>query len=185
MPYTLNGKTLRAGVGFTDADGIQHPPNWAKWSEAEKIAYGLVWVEPDAPYDNRFYWALGIPRASEDAAEVDEDGLPLLDEKGIQVITKGLKSNAIDVAKQQAAGLLRDTDWMVIRGVENGGKPVTSPVKDYRASVRTASDSIEASIVACTTLAQFMALYETPVDVDGKPTGNAPIGDWPEKVETP
>ena len=33
-----------------------------------------------------------------------------------------------------------------------------------------------------TTLEQFMALYETPVNADGTSTGNAPINNWPEIV---
>jgi len=27
-----------------------------------------------------------------------------------------------------------------------------------------------------------MALYDTPVDSDGVPTGNAPINDWPDEI---
>jgi hypothetical protein len=50
----------------------------------------------------------------------------------------------------------------------------------YRAAVRTTSNTIEASINGAADLAAFMALYETPVDSDGVPTGNAPINDWPE-----
>jgi len=41
---------------------------------------------------------------------------------------------------------------------------------------------IEDRISQCTTLEQFMALYETPVNADGTPTGNAPINDWPKEV---
>ena len=32
-----------------------------------------------------------------------------------------------------------------------------------------------------TKFATFKALFDTPVDSDGKPTGNAPIHDWPEE----
>ena len=32
-----------------------------------------------------------------------------------------------------------------------------------------------------TKFATFKALFDTPVDSDGKPTGNAPINDWPEE----
>jgi hypothetical protein len=41
---------------------------------------------------------------------------------------------------------------------------------------------IETSITNASDLAAFMALYDTPVDSDGKPTGNAPINDWPDEI---
>ena len=56
------------------------------------------------------------------------------------------------------------------------------PVTNYRAAVRTASNSIGTAITNASDLAAFMALYDTPVDSDGKPTGNAPINDWPDEI---
>ena len=38
------------------------------------------------------------------------------------------------------------------------------------------------AINAVKTHAKFMALYDTPVDSDGNPTGNAPISDWPDAI---
>jgi hypothetical protein len=111
--------------------------------------------------------------------EVYENGDPLLDEDGNQVVTKGLKSNAIELVKTQAGGLLAATDWYVIRETETTvAMPET--VATYRAAVRNASGDIEAAIAACTDLASFMALYDVPVDADGNPTGNAPINNFPE-----
>jgi hypothetical protein len=51
-----------------------------------------------------------------------------------------------------------------------------------RAAVRTTSNNIEAAITSASDLAGFMALYETPVDADGNPTGNAPINNWPDAI---
>ena len=59
---------------------------------------------------------------------------------------------------------------------------VDSATLTYRAAVRTASNSIEASITAAADLAAFMALYDTPVDSDGNPTGKAPINNWPDEL---
>jgi len=183
MPYIYSGKALRTGKGWKDNDGVMHPANWATaWSAEEIAAKGITWVDPEPTYDNRFYWAYDVPKALEDVAEVDEDGNPVLDEDGEQVITKGLKSNAIALVKTQAGGLLTPTDWMVIKATEVAEYSVAPEVLQYRSDVRTASNSIEAAILATTTLEGFKALYEAPVDAEGNVTGNAPINDWPEEV---
>ena len=181
MPYSYSGKMLREGRSFKDNDGTLHPATWATaWSDEEKAAKGLVWIDPAPTFDNRFYWSAGVEKALEDVAEVDEDGNPVLDENGVQVITKGLKSNAIALVKTQAGGLLAPTDWMVIKASEVEGYTVPAEIVTYRQAVRQASNDIEDAIVACTDLDSFKALYETPVDAEGNVTGNAPIADWPE-----
>ena len=183
MAYKYSGKVLRVGKAWTDNDGVLHPAQWATaWTDEEKAAKGIVWEDDPAPFDNRFYWSAGVEKALEDKAEVDEDGNPVLDEDGVQVITKGLKSNAIALIKTQAGGLLAPTDWMVIKASEVADYTVPADVITYRQAVRQASNDIEDAIVACTDLDSFKALYETPVDADGNPTGNAPINDWPEEV---
>jgi len=178
--YKYNGKIIRAGRAWS-SDAGHHPANWMLLSDEKKAEIGLVY-EADpvvASFDSRFYWAAGIERALEDVNETNEDGTPMLDIDGNQVVTKGLKSNAIAQTKKTAAGLLAPTDWMVVRSAENG-TDIPADTLAYRANVRAASNNIEAAISAVTTHAAFMALYNAPVDADGNPTGNAPINDWPE-----
>jgi len=179
--YTYNERIIRAGRGWTDSNGVKHPSNWMRWDDATKTAMGLVWVDDPAPFDNRFYWSAGNPKNINDVNEVDEDGNAILDADGNQVVTKGLKSVAIEQTKATAGSLLAPTDWYVTRKAETQTS-IPQTVRDYRSAVRTASGTIEAAINACTTHAQFMALYETPVDADGNPTGDAPIADWPESI---
>jgi hypothetical protein len=180
MAWTFNGKIIREGRSWTDNDGIKHPTNWGRWSDAEKQAAGLVWKDDPAPYDNRFWWDADTPKALDDIPAVDENGDPVLDEKGEQVITKGLKSVYKSIVKQQAGGLLAPTDWYVTRRAESNDD-IPSSVLAYRAAVRAASDQIEAAIEAATDHASFVALFDTPVDADGNATGKAPINDWPEE----
>jgi len=186
MAWKLNNKTIRAGRGFTDSNGTKHPKGWMRWTDAEKTAAGLVWEDDPAPYDNRFYWGRQddgtlIPKSLDDVNAVDDDGNAIM-EDGVQVVTLGLKSKAIATVKAQAGGLLAPTDWMVIKASEVADYSVPSATLTYRAAVRTASNTIEASITGAADLAAFMALYDAPVDSDGNPTGNAPISDWPEEV---
>ena len=181
MAWLYSGKHIRVGRSWTDNDGVKHPTQWATaWSSDEKAAKGLVWEDDPAPFDSRFYWSAGVPKNIDDVNEVDENGDPLLDEDGNQVVTKGLKSNAKALVKTQAGGLLAPTDWMVIKASEVADYSVPAEVLSYRGEVRIASNAIEAAIDAAADLASFMALYDVPVDADGNPTGNAPIVDFPE-----
>ena len=182
--WTYLGKVIRVGRGWTDAEGVKHPATWNRWTDAEKTAHGLVWDESlqPVPFDNRFYWSAGNAKSIADVNEVDEDGDPILDDDGVQVVTKGLKSNAIAQTKVTAGSLLAPTDWMVVKAAEVSGYTVPSAVTTYRAAVRTASNTIETAITNAADHAAFMALYDVPVDANGDPTGNAPINDWPDEI---
>ena len=179
MAWTFNGKIIREGRSWTGAKGIKHPTGWGRWSEAEKLAAGLVWQDDPAPYDNRFYWDANTPKALDDVPAVNEEDQPILDDKGEQVITLGLKSVWKNTIKAQAGGLLAASDWYVTRKAETGAL-IPLNVLTYREAVRTASNTIEAAIDATADHAAFVALFDTPVDAEGMPTGNAPVSDWPE-----
>ena len=181
MAYKYSGRIIRAGKAWTDNDGIQHPANWMLWDDATKTAKGLVWEDDPASFDGRFYWSAGVAKSLDDVNEVDDDGNAINDADGNQIVTLGLKSNAIATVKAQAGGLLAPTDWMVVRSAENG-TDIPADVLAYRAAVRLASETIETAITAVTTLAAFIALYDVPMDADGNPTGNAPINNWPDAI---
>lgn len=166
MAYKYSGRIIRTGKSWVDNDGITHPSNWMVWSAETKAEKGVIWEDDPTSFDSRFYWSADVPKALEDVTE--EDGS----------ITKGLKSNAISVVKQQAAGLLSPSDWYVTRKAETDTE-IPSDILTYRQSVRTASGTIEAAISGVTTLEAFIALYEAPVDAEGN-VGIAPINDWPE-----
>ncbi len=190
MPWKYSGRILRPGKAWTDNNGNQHSGVWMRYSSSQKSTFGIVWEDPPAseePFNTSFYWGRQadgtlMPKSLTDVNEVDEDGNAINDEDGNQIVTLGLKSNAINLVKQQAADKLAPTDWMVIRLQEDSSKTLSTAVTNYRAAVRTASGTIETSIGNASNLAAFMALYDTPVDSDGNPTGNAPINDWPDEI---
>ena len=182
--WTYLGKVVKVGRAWTTAEGIKHPAQWNRWTDEEKISHGLVWDESlqPVPFDNRFYWDANTPKNINDVDAVDEDGNPILDENGVQIVTKGLKSQAIAQTKTTAGSLLAPTDWMVIKAAEVADYTVDQAVLDYRAAVRQASNDIEAKIKAVKSHSAFIKLYDTPVDAEGNPTGNAPVNDWPESI---
>lgn len=182
MPWKYNSKTIREGRSWTDSNGVTHPNNWSIWTDAQKTAAGMVWENPPASYDNRFYWDANTAKSLDDVNEVDGDGNAILDADGNQLVTLGLKSQWKKIVKEQAAGLLSNSDWYIIRKQEDSTANVPSATATYRTAVRTASNTIETAITNAADHADFMALFDTPVDSDGDPTGNAPINDWPDEV---
>ena len=186
MPWKYSGRIIRVGKAWVDNNGTSYPAVWNNYSADEKAAIGLTWEDEVAAHDNRFYWGRNadgslIPRSLTDINEVDEDGNPVNDADGNQLVTLGLKSVAIALAKTQAAGQLAPYDWYVTRKSEKS-TAIPSTVSTYRDAVRTACAAIETSITNASDLAAFMALYDVPVDSDGNPTGNAPINDWPDAI---
>ena len=173
--WTYNGKQIREGRAWKNADGIQHPTSWGRWSDAEKVAAGLVWVDPPASFDNRFFWDANTPKALDDANAVDEDGNPVL-EGGEQMVILGLKSQWKATIKAQAGGLLQPTDWMVIKAQEVSEYLVPAATLTYRADVRAASNTIEAVIDGAADHTAFIALFTAPEN------GKAPISNWPDEI---
>jgi hypothetical protein len=181
--WTYTGLRIREGTSWKNNEGITHPAQWSsKWTLEEKTSAGLVWVDDPVQYDSRFYTGDGTAKALDDVNAVDDDGNAILDVDGVQVVTRGLKWNAIQNVKAQASGLLQPTDWMVIKAAEVADYTVPSEVTTYRAAVRTASNTIETAINGVADHDAFMALYDTPLDAEGMPTGNAPINDWPNQI---
>ena len=166
MPWKYAGRVIRVGRSWTDNNNVTHPYNWTDWSADYKAEMGLTWEDDPAPFDNRFYHDADTPKALDD---VTTDG----------VTTPGLKSIWKDIIKDQANGLLQPTDWMVVKASEVADYSLPSQIATDRAAIRTASNTIETSITNASDHAAFMALFDTPVDSDGNPTGNAPIADWP------
>lgn len=182
MPWKYNNKIIREGRAWTDNDGIQHPTNWNIWSDSAKTAAGMVWENPPAIYDNRFWWDADTPKNIADVNETDDDGNAILDENGDQLVTLGLKSVWKNNTKKIAADLLSKHDWYIIRKQEDSTTTIPSNITTYRTAVRTASNTIETNIDNAADHSAFVALFDTPLDSDGNPTGNAPINDWPDEV---
>ena len=174
MAWTYNNSVIRAGRSWTDDNGITHPSNWGSWSDEEKTAAGLVWVDDPAPFDSRFFWSAGNPKSLDDVNEVDENGDPLLDENGDQVVTLGLKSQWCAKVKQQAGGLLSPTDWYVVRKAE-AGTDIPIDVSNYRSAIRAYSNYLEGQITGVTDHSGFVDL------VNGTDLTPSLFNSWPEE----
>jgi len=189
-------KTISGKRGITIGD-VQYPQNiFNLWSAAEKEAIGIYEVEfnNSNKRDENFYintnqsfnfadgkviasYGTATAKLLEDRNEVDEAGEPLLDEKGNQVVTKGLKSQKKEIIKQQASGLLTPTDWYVIKATDVAEYNVPSAVSTFRADVRTKSNEMETAIDNASDVDALASLYEYTEQVDGSFT--RPLGEFP------
>jgi hypothetical protein len=137
----LDGKTLQYDRAFVH-DGVQYPSNWLRLTSLEeKQAIGIVEVpdQPQAVWDQRFYWGVDNPK--------DHAGLVDL---------------WVSNVKQTAGSLLAPSDWYVTRNAENGSA-IPQAVLDRRAEIRTYSNTKETAIQATTTTDE-LAAYVTSSD---------------------
>ena len=163
MAFLLDGNPLAVDVAFSHND-INYPANWLRLSTAdEKKALGITEVADDPVYDSRFYWGNGTAKTLTDTNEVDENGDPVLDENGDQVVTLGVKSVLKAQEKNIAGNLLARYDWYVIRKAEKS-TAIPTAITTYRDGVRTAWDTREKEIDACSDTAALVTLYSSKDD---------------------
>ena len=167
MAFLLNGKPLAVDVAFKTSDGTQYPANWLRLSSAqEKKDLGITEVADDPVYDSRFYWGDGTAKSLIDVNEVDENGDPVLDENGDQLVTLGVKSVLKAQEKVTAGTLLAKYDWYVVRKAEKS-TAIPTAITTYRDAVRAACDTREKEIDACSDTAALVTLYGATYDKDG------------------
>ena len=125
-------------------------------------------------------WGTATPKLLEDRNETNEDGSPILDENGNQIVTKGLKSQKKNIIKQQASGLLEKTDWHNHKALDDETYTIPNDIKTYRANVRSKSNEMETQIDACTNVDELKALYEYTTQEDG--TQTRPLAEFPKEI---
>jgi len=111
---------------------------------------------------------------------VDENGNPFLDEYGLQIITRGLKYNAIQKVKDQQSGYLSRTDWYIIRKADVG-TAIPTAIQTFRNAIRADATRIENAITAATTMNEFIALHTTTYNEDGTVDQIAITQSWTEE----
>ena len=189
--------------GFTLND-IQYPQDiFYKWTKDEKEAIGIYEVITDSSNfkDEAYYnntneeytftdnqvvrsWGTATPKRLEDENAVDENGDPILDDDGKQIINYGLKTEKKRIIKQQASGLLEKTDWHNHKALDDNTYTIPENIKTYRANVRAKSNEMESQIDACTTVDELKELYEYKTEEDGTQTRplTSPLAEFPKEI---
>jgi len=190
-------KHLSGNRGITIGD-IQYSRNIFsfRWSNAEREAIGIYEIvfnntnkKDEAYYINTnqsFTFADGVVTASfgsatakahADANATDEDGNDL----DPVVVIPGLKTKKIRTVKAQAAGILQDTDWYIVRKAD-ADTDVPSAITTFRAAVRTKGAAMETLITNASNTPAIETLYTYVNTADeGDPVVmERPLGEWPK-----
>ena len=166
MAFKLNGNPLVVDVAFSHND-IQYPANWLRLSTAEeKTAIGITEVADAPTYDSRFYNGDGSAKALDDENAKDSEGNLLKNPDGSQMVILGVKSILKAQEKATAGSLLAKYDWYVVRKAEKS-TAIPTAITTYRDAVRTACDTREKEIDACSDTAALVTLYS--IKEDGTP----------------
>ena len=155
MAFKLDGKPLPVDVPFKTSNGRQYPANWLRLATAdEKAAIGITEVADDPIYDSRFYWGDGTAKALADRTETTN---------GVEYTILGVKSVLKAQEKATAGSLLAKYDWYVVRKAEKS-TAIPTAITTYRDAVRTACDTREKEIDACSDTAALVTLYGSKED---------------------
>ena len=172
------------------------------WSKSELEAIGIYEVEFDNSnkkdeewYINTnqsFAFAGGKITASYGSAtakahadttwtQADSDNGDLPSDKSVgDIKVRGLKYNLIKTIKYQAAGILQDTDWYIVRKAD-AGTAVPSAITNHRAAVRTKAAEQETAITNASDTPALETLYTYVNTADeGDPVVmERPLGELP------
>ena len=171
---------------------------FSKWTKDEKEAIGIYEVETDSTNfkDEKWYtntnesyafgsgkvtrsWGTATAKAHADSLYTNQDKTDNLipDDKDVgDVKVEGLKTILIRNIKAQAAQILQDTDWYVIRKAD-AGTAVPSSITTHRAAVRTKAAEMETAITNASNTPALETLYTYTKQEDGsvtRPLGNLP-----------
>jgi len=192
-------KIFTSPKGFILND-IQYPQDiFYKWTKDEKEIIGIYEVITDSSNfkDKAYYnntneeytftdnqvvrsWGTATPKRLEDENAVDENGDPVLDDDGKQIINYGLKTEKKRIIKDQASGLLAPTDWYVVKANEVADYNVPENITTFRADVRSKSNEMETQIDACNNVDELKQLYEYTKQEDGTITRS--LAEFPKEV---
>ena len=199
-------KFFSGNQGITIGDNQYPKAIFTLWTKAEREAIGIYEVEMDnsKKKDEQWYtntnvtYAFGsgkvigsygdaTPKAHADTLytqedvdnDVDDNGDRISDFSVGDVKTRGLKYNLIQTIKKQAAGILKDTDWYVIRKAD-AGTAVPSSITTYRAAVRTKAAEMETAITNAADTPALETLYTyVNTGTEENPVYERPLGEFP------
>ena len=171
---------------------------YSKWTEAERNAIGIYEViqnnakkKDEAYYINTNQtftydadagtvtatYGDATAKAHADANATDADGNDL----DPVVVIPGLKTNKIKIVKAQAATILQETDWYIVRKAD-ADTAIPSAITTYRAAVRTKAAAMETLITNAsnTPAIETLYIYVNTADEGDPVVLERPLGEFPE-----
>jgi hypothetical protein len=195
MPKGNKGITL---------NNVQYPSAiYTLWSEEERNAIGIYTVEIDNTNkkDEEWYintnisYAFGSGKVTgtygtATAKKIDDtlwtsqdktDGKIREGDDVGDVAIKGLKTIKKELIDRQCAGILKPSDWRVIKAKETGGT-INSGWKTWRANIRTKCNSMQTQIDNASDVDALATLFAyTNTGTEENPVMERPLGEFPVK----
>ena len=191
-------KYFSGNKGITIGD-VQYPKSiFTLWTKNEREAIGIYEVETDSTNykDETWYintnesfafangkvtksWGTATAKEHADTLYTSQDKTDGLIPEGKDVgdvKQEGLKTILIKHVKAQAAGILTETDWYVVRKAD-AGTAVPSSITNHRAAVRTKAAEMETAITNASDTPALETLYKYTEQEDGSIT--RPLGELP------
>ena len=190
-------KFFSGNQGITIGDNQYSKQIFTLWTKSEREAIGIYEVEINTSKrkDEQWYintnvtYAFGggkvtgsygdsTAKAHADTLWTSQDKtdgkIPAGKDVG-DVAVKGLKTVLIENIKKQAAIILQDTDWYIVRKAD-AGTAVPSSITTHRAAVRTKAAEMETSIINAsdTPALETLYTYTTTDGVQSRPLGELP-----------
>lgn len=173
---TLSRKVLR------DAGTKELPANFERFSSVKNTGKCGCGIINKYPPDKRMYdfvrhddSSVSASRPVDDLTESDEDGKPVLDENGEQMVTVGVKTKLIAEVKEQQAKLLFFTNGTVSNSLSNG-VAVPGKIAAWRLAIQTRAAEMEEAIINAADMKSIAALF---VASDGDRNKGGLLFDWP------
>ena len=190
-------KHLSGNRGIQIGD-IKYPRDiFSKWTEAERNAIGIYEIifnnakKKEGEYYNNTdqtytydadagtvtaTYGDATAKAHADANATDADGNDL----DPVVVIPGIKTKKIKNIKKEAAGILQDTDWYIVRKAD-ANTAVPSAITTFRAAVRSKAAAMETLVTNASNTAAIQTLYTYVNTADeGDPVVmERPLGEFP------
>ena len=180
-------------------NNVRHSKNiFELWSKAELEAIGIYEVEFDNTNKKDEQWYINTnqsfafaggkitasygsatAKAHADTLYTNQDKTDgkIPDGKDVgDVAVEGLKTKLIRKVKAQAAGILQDTDWYIVRKAD-AGTAVPSAITNHIAAVRTKCAEMETAITNASDTPALETLYTYTTNdagVQSRPLGELP-----------
>jgi len=194
-------KFFSGNRGITIGDNQYPKEIFTLWTKSEREAIGIYEVEMDnsKKKDEQWYintnvtYAFGSGKVTGSYGDAtakkhadtlwtsqDKTDKKIPEGKDVgDVAVEGLKTTLIKTIKNQAAGILADTDWYIVRKAD-AGTAVPSAVTTHRAAVRTKSNEMETAIDNASDVDALAALYEyVNTGTEENPVYERPLGEFP------
>ena len=171
--FTLWTKSEREAIGIYEVEMNNSKRKNEEWYINTNVTYAFGSGKVTGSYGD------ATAKAHADTKYTNQDKtdkkIPAGKDVG-DVKTEGLKTKLIRSIKAQAAGILQDTDWYIVRKAD-AGTAVPSSITTHRAAVRTKAAEQETAITNASDTPALETLYTYTKQEDGSVT--RPLGELP------